>query len=64
MQYELQCALCKHLQPNRKCKAFAKKIPDEIFAIVEHDHTKPFPGDNGILFESINQKKVSKAKKK
>ena len=51
MQFELQCALCKHLLANRKCKAFPKKIPNEIFATGEHDHTKPFDGDNGILFE-------------
>jgi len=60
MQYELQCALCKHLQPNRKCKAFTKKIPDEIFLTGEYDHSKPFPGDNGILFEPINEKKADR----
>jgi len=34
------------------CKAFSKGIPDEIIKS-EHDHTKPFKGDNGIQFEPI-----------
>ena len=53
MQFELQCALCKHLSGSRKCKAFPKEIPDEIFVTGEHDHNEPFKVDNGILFEPI-----------
>lgn len=33
------------------CKAFPKGIPSEI-AYGDNDHTKPFPGDNGIMFEN------------
>jgi hypothetical protein len=37
-----------------KCKAFIKGIPEEII-LNEHDHTKPFKGDNGIRFEPIKE---------
>ena len=36
------------------CEAYPKKIPPEIIT-GEHDHTKPFPGDNGIQFEPIEE---------
>ena len=32
------------------CEAFPDGIPKEI-AFGDWDHTKPFPGDKGILFE-------------
>ena len=35
-----------------KCKAFPDGIPEKILT-GEHDHTKPFKGDNGIRFEPI-----------
>jgi len=38
------------------CKAFPVGIPDKILT-GERDHTKPFPGDNGILFEPIKESK-------
>ena len=52
---------CKHylgvIQPDgtemtetNYCKAFPESIPNEI-AYGDNDHTKPFPGDNGIQFE-------------
>tara|TARA_R100000049_G_C1921140_1_gene66390 strand:- start:28 stop:186 length:159 start_codon:yes stop_codon:yes gene_type:complete len=37
-----------------KCDAFPKGIPEEIGS-GEHDHTKPFKGDNGIRFEHIKK---------
>jgi hypothetical protein len=43
------CYFCKHTTGDRKCKPFAR-IPDDIW-FGKHDHTKPYPGDNGILFE-------------
>lgn len=46
-----QCLWCKHYIRGRKCKAF-DWIPDEIIS-EDHDHRKPFPGDNGIRFEKI-----------
>ena len=60
---EPQCSLrqCKHFlgveQPDGTeatevcvCGAFPDGIPAEI-AYGDNDHTKPFPGDNGIQFE-------------
>jgi len=55
MQIDLQCAFCIHLKKGLKCKAFPKGIPEKIIT-GEHDHTKPFKGDNGIRFESIDIK--------
>jgi hypothetical protein len=34
------------------CDAYEERIPVEIIT-GEHDHTEPFPGDNGIRFEAI-----------
>jgi len=50
-----QCLNCKHLFKGGKwgiaCDAFPEEIPDDILDGGEFDHTKPFPGDNGIRFE-------------
>jgi len=46
------CFTCKYLLQDMKCKAFPKGIPEKILT-GEHDHTKPFKGDNGIRFEPI-----------
>ena len=54
MQIDLQCAFCIHLKKGLKCKAFPKGIPEKIIT-GEHDHTKPFKGDNGIRFEPIKE---------
>ncbi len=51
-----QCSLCKHVSKKEfKCKAFPKEIPVKILT-GEIDHTKPYPGDNGIQFERAEQK--------
>lgn len=47
---EFQCDKCKHYIDGNTCKAFAK-IPLEIVA-GEHEHTRAYPGDNGIRFEA------------
>ena len=36
-----------------KCKAFPDGIPKDIL-LGNHDHTKPFAGDNGVRFEKIS----------
>lgn len=46
-----QCIMCKHYDlDSSTCTAFKDEIPDEIY-YGDHDHTKPYPGDNGIRFE-------------
>ena len=52
----IPCGLCKHLILNNKrsCKAFPNGIPNLIL-IGKNDHKKPFPNDNGILFEPIKK---------
>lgn len=56
--YSPVCARCKHWRPNagehgRTCAAYqaADSIPMPIWT-GENDHTKPYPGDGGIRFES------------
>ena len=46
----------------QKCKAFPKRIPEDIL-VGRNDHSKPFPGDNGIRFEPIKVQKKEKVRK-
>ncbi len=45
-----QCARCAHNNEDGTCKAFPQRIPDAIYTN-RHDHTKPYPGDQGFQFE-------------
>tara|TARA_R110002096_G_scaffold275446_3_gene469203 strand:+ start:3286 stop:3462 length:177 start_codon:yes stop_codon:yes gene_type:complete len=54
MPQTIQCPVCIHYIKDLKCKAFPDGIPKKIL-IGEHDHTKPFKGDNGIQFEPIEE---------
>jgi len=51
------CKQCRHWSEldfsGYKCKAFPNGIPEEIITS-EHDHRKPYPGDNGIRYEPAN----------
>jgi len=49
----LQCFECLHNHGEFKCDAYPDGIPEEIYT-GEHDHTKPFKGDNNIRFESLS----------
>jgi hypothetical protein len=55
MLNSVQCATCKHLGKNRKrkCQAF-DYIPTNILK-GEFDHRQPYPGDNGVQFEPIDE---------
>jgi len=48
------CLNCKHFNFSDwgTCEAFPDGIP-HIITIGEHDHKKPYKGDNGIRFEPI-----------
>jgi len=56
MPQSTQCLFCKHYQGLWQCDAYPEKIPVEI-ATGEHDHTKPFKGDQGVRFEPIPEEK-------
>ncbi len=53
------CSFCNNFDRSnpieRKCAAFPDGIPLQIWK-GENDHTKSFPGDNGILFEPMLKK--------
>ena len=47
------CAYCRHLKGGAVCAAYPAGIPEKILNN-EHDHRKPYPGDNGIQFEALD----------
>jgi len=47
-----KCYECKHKRRGLACDAF-QAIPASIIK-GEVDHTQPYPGDNGIRFEPID----------
>lgn len=54
--YSSVCSGCANYDESnpmfKVCAAFPNGIPEEIFS-GENNHTKPYPGDNGILFEPV-----------
>lgn len=50
--YPPQCPTCVHLRDRIRwtCDAFSNGIPAPILT-GDHDHTNPYPGDGGILYE-------------
>lgn len=56
--YSPVCTFCRHWAVDfRKCAAFSGEIPLEIW-MGENNHRQPYPGDNGIQFEPVNNAQV------
>ena len=53
MSVGLQCIVCKRFRGIGTCEAYPDGIPGPIL-MGDHDHTEPFPGDNSIQFEAID----------
>ena len=61
-----QCIACRHLRsepdPTRtskvvwRCGAFPNRIPRQMIQNL-HDHREPYPGDNGVRWESVDPSK-------
>ena len=59
------CIGCRHYDrtapgPGIRCAAFPGGVPDEIFES-QADHREPFQGDQGILFDPINEEATAYA---
>ena len=54
MRIRAICYDCKFFrwEQEPKCDAYPDEIPHQILSS-EHDHTKPFKGDNGIRFKPL-----------
>ena len=46
-----KCHTCLHWKGDLTCAAFQDEIPMEILT-GEADHTKPYPGDSGLIYEA------------
>ena len=49
---EGQCNRCINTTHFGNCKAYPVGIPKDIY-YDDFEHTKPYPGDNGIQFEAF-----------
>ena len=54
MEVNVQCHGCKHrdFKFAAVCAAYPKGIPPAIFD-GPHDHTKPYKGDGGTMYEPV-----------
>ena len=54
----IDCVACRYfdttVRDKNVCKAFPDGIPEKI-ASGEVGHTEPYPGDNGIQYEPIDE---------
>jgi hypothetical protein len=54
MPQSTQCLMCRHYTMLITCDAYPDGIPEAIVT-GEHDHTQPYPGDNGIRWEPASE---------
>lgn len=63
MLRDVQCLYCKHYKGHycdafpfleKEVTMFSCSIPEDIRS-GKYDHRKPYPGDNGIQFEPIDE---------
>lgn len=54
-RYYPHCLFCKHFEKGGapSCDAFPDGIPERILRN-KHDHRKPYPNDNGVTFEPVD----------
>jgi len=50
----INCGKCANYTDQLRCRAFPNGIPSSIIDGLI-DHTKPYPGDNGVIFEQKNE---------
>ena len=56
-----QCTTCKNIfEGTTNCKAFPQGIPEELLE-GKWDHTEPYPGDNGILYDPVDPENPASA---
>ena len=55
-----QCNSCKNVITWKNCKAFPQGIPEELLE-GKWDHTEPYPGDNGILYDPVDPENPASA---
>jgi len=52
-----QCVTCDHWTSGLSCEAFPDGIPEQIWK-AGRDHSRPFPGDGGLMYADIGQEEV------
>ena len=56
---EAVCNKCRHFnwKSTGACAAFPEEIPDDIW-LAKNDHTSPYPGDSGMVFEELSKEEI------